>query len=209
MRCGFIPVANTASVELIYSMNGEVCENVFHVKKGSAYSLADLQAVRTIANNWDATSQSALRGVYASLTRIRTRALDSVGAPFEDYSLPAPRAGGQGGTTLPGDATFAVKKATLSAGRSYRGRWYFVGLTSNFYGVNANVISPLAAGNLVTSLNGLITALAAGGHTMVVVSYVANKQCRAAGVTTTVTGFVTVDLAVDSQRRRLQGRGHP
>lgn len=209
MKCGFIPVANCASVELIYALNQEICENVFHVQKASAYSLADLQAVRGIVNNWDSVSQSPFRGANSFLNRIRTRALDTVGAPFEDFTLPVARQGLQGGIALPGNATWCVKKATLSSGRSFRGRWYHVGLTSNFYGTTADNISALAASNVLAALNQLIANLAAGGHTMVVVSYVHNKACRSTGVTTQVTQFTAVDTLIDSQRRRLAGRGHP
>lgn len=209
MKCGFIPVADTASVELIYALNQEIVENVFHVQKGTPYSLSDLQAVRGIVNTWDAAGGATYRGANSFLNRIRTRALDSVGAAFEDYTLPVARQGLQGGSALPGNATWCLKKATLSSGRSHRGRWYYVGLTSAFFGTTADNISALAAANVLATLNSLIAALAAGGHTMVVVSYVSNKTCRPIGITTPVTQFVAVDNLIDSQRRRLAGRGHP
>lgn len=209
MPRGFIPVPNTASVELIYTSNTELVENVFHVSKGSPYSLADLQALRGVVNTWDATTWYQSRSTGVTLNRIRTRALDTASSPTEDYSLPTPRAGSQAGVLLPNNVTFCFKLPTGTSGRSYRGRWYMVGLTHNFLGTTSNLIGAVAANNLLTWLNALPTALTAAGHTLSVVSYYHNGAWRAVGVSTPALPFVYVDLALDSQRRRLTGRGHP
>src|SRR5690348_10097535 len=100
MTHGFIPVPNVASVELIYTWNGEHCENVFYVQKGSSYTLAQLQALRGIITSWDSSSWATIRGSGACLVRVRTRARDSASAPTEDYTLPSPSCGLQGGSNL-------------------------------------------------------------------------------------------------------------
>lgn len=209
MSHGFIPVANTASIELIYSFNGVVVENQFHVKKGSPYSASDIVTVRTAVNSWDNSTGFQIRATTCNLTRIRTKALDSAGSPMEDFSLPTPRSGAQSAAPLPGNASFAFKKATGLTGRSYRGRWYLVGLTTGMLGANANLANATAISNFQGWLNGLITGLTSAGSTMVVVSYRTGGAYRAAGVTTPVTGFVAVDLNMDSMRKRLTGRGSP
>lgn len=205
----FIPAPNCASVEIIFLQNGETCENQFHVHKGSPYSLTDLQAVRTIVNNWHNTNLSTIQGSVVSLVRIRTRALDSTSAPLEDFPLPTPRPGLQGGAGLPGNVTYCVKGSSGLIGRSQRGRYYHIGLTTLFYGTNPNFISSGASGGVVNALNALITQLAAGGHTLGVVSYQHDHAPRSSGQFTAITSWVAVDLAFDSMRRRLAGRGRP
>lgn len=203
----FIPVANVASVELIYSVLGVVCENVIHVRKGSPYSFADLQAVRTIVNAWDAASWFNTRSTGFTLNRIRSKALDTSSSPIEDFFLPTPRGGGMAGTQLPSNATFAVKLSTGLAGRSFRGRLYVVGFTAAATGPTANQITSATASDWVARLNVLLANLASGGHTLGVVSYRTAGAYRAAGLFTPATSWVAVDLNVDSMRRRLTGRG--
>ncbi len=203
----FIPVLNNASVELIYTMTGEVYENVLHVSKASPYSLADLQAVRTIVDNWDNTTGKALRSAGAYLTRIRTKALDSLGSPYEDYAFTTPRNGTRaGGNILPNGMAFCMKLSTGLTGRSFRGRIYVGGL--NYDQLTSSVdLSASAVTGLLTGYGTLMTNLAAGGHTLAVVSYRADKTWRALGKSTPVTTIVAVDNHLDSQRRRLAGRG--
>jgi hypothetical protein len=207
MPHGFIPVPNVASVELIYSVNGITAENVFHVQKGSPYTLAQLQALRTTVNGWDAASWAGSRCGGALLTRIRTKALDTSASPTEDYTLPVARGGTVGGPLLPSNATFAMKLVTGLAGRSFRGRLYVVGIGSVFLGATANQVSLGTATTFLTLLTNLITVLAAAGHTLGVVSYRSGGVYRPTGLFTPAIGWTYVDLNMDSMRRRLTGRG--
>src|SRR5574338_875783 len=90
----FIPVPNTASVELLYQIPSAIGENIFHVRKATPYSAADLVALRNLVNTWDSASWASRRSNSVTLFRIISKALDSLGAPFDDYALPTPRAGG-------------------------------------------------------------------------------------------------------------------
>lgn len=203
----FIPVPNAASCELIYQHAGEINENQFHVTKASPFSLSDLQALRGVADAWDAATNIAGRVTSASLVRIRTKALDTASSPLEDYSLPTPRAGSLGGVALPLNVAFCVKLATGLAGRSYRGRWYFGNLTSLSL-TDAGHISLASATGYANLLATLLANLAAAGYTMSVVSYRTGNAWRTTGVATPITTAVAVDTAIDSMRRRLPGRGH-
>jgi hypothetical protein len=199
----FIPVPNCASVEMIYSSSGVICENVLHVQKGSPYSLTDLQAVRAIVNTWDGATWSNRRSSTTVLQRIRTKALDTNASPVEDYSLPTPRGGAVGTPPLPGNATYCIKMSTGLTGRSQRGRLYFIGMTDVVLGTTHNQVVAAFATDLVANLTTLMTNLATGGHTLGVVSYRHDLEWRSVGQFTPATGWVAVDLNTDSQRRRL------
>lgn len=203
----FIPVPNTASVELIYQQIGEVSENVFKCYKGTPFSLSDLQALRGVVNTWDSATASAVRTSSASLFRIRTKALDSLGSPMEDYYLPTPRPGTIVGTNAPLNMAFCVKLGTGHSGRSYRGRWYWGNLTMNQTS-DAGHMAVVSANLAVAALNTLVANLAAAGYTMCVTSYMTGGVWRASGLNTAITTAVATDTLLDSMRRRLPGRGH-
>lgn len=204
----FIPVANTASVELIYSLAGEVNENIFHVQKSTPYSLTDLQALRGVFDSWDSVTNNALRSGSATLIRIRSKALDSNASAMEDYYLPTPRAGtNTAGNVMPLNVCIAVKLATGVAGRSNRGRVYLGNLQSGLLADAGHITSGFGT-TIIAAYNTLISNLATAGHTLVVTSLRNNGAWRITGHNTPVTGPVLTDLSLDSQRRRLPGRGH-
>lgn len=203
----FIPVPNTASVELIWSFNGVVMENVFHVKKASPYSLADLQALRALVITWDAANFFNVRSGSCTLNRVRTKALDTNTSPTEDYNLPVPKPGSGAGTPLPGNSTFCFKLVTGRSGRSYRGRWYLCGMHTGLLGTTANQFLVSSANYALTQFADLIVRLTAASQTLVVVSYRQNKAWLLVGVPTAVLNFTVVDYNLDSMRKRLTGRG--
>lgn len=203
----FIPAPNCASVELIYSHASEVSENVFHVSKGSPYTLAQLQALRATVNAWDAASGLTGRVTAAQLVRIRTKALDTNTSPIEDFYLPAPRAGSLAGNEMPLNVALCIKLSTGLAGRSYRGRWYW-GHLSSLSLQDVGHVLPSSVTGYVGLLNTLIANLASAGHTMVVLSFRNNNAWRATAVATPILSAVGVDNSLDSMRRRLPGRGH-
>lgn len=205
----FIPVANTVSVEMIYIMSTVVLENVMHVEGGAPFSGAQITTLRGVFDSWHNVSAKSLISPGCSLARIRTKALDSLASPYEDYTLPSPRAGTAGGALMPGNQTFAVKLSSGLTGRSARGRIYWPPSTdamlTPYYGT-MNVASAAAIVAAVNTLIANITAANAAWH-LVITSYMSGKAWRGAGVNYRVTGAGYSDLNLDSQRRRLPGRG--
>lgn len=203
----FIPAPNTASVEMIYSVGGETCENVFHVYKGSPYTLADLQALRGLVLTWYTSTWKGQVHVSVTLVRIRTKALDTDIAPMEDYAVTSGGGGGlSSGSLVANNVTYCLKLATGLSGRSARGRWYFIGMSSNSMLSSVDVSAPYRDA-VVANLTTLKTNLAAAGHTFCVTSFRHNGAWRATAVNYDIVSIVGVDLHIDSQRRRLAGRG--
>jgi hypothetical protein len=203
----FIPVLFTCSVELIYSFQTQVIENVLHVQSNAPMSLSDLQAIRGVFDNWDSLSWKTARCTDSQLVRIKTKALDALNSPFEDYSLPTPRAGTSGSAPLPGNVTFAFKLASAFTGRSARGRLYMPGLAaSNTSGGYANSGWVVYAQSKLQMLPGLLAA-ANPNWQWVITSYRTDKAWRTYGKNFVITNVTYTDLALDCQRRRLPGRG--
>lgn len=211
----FIPVPNTAFIEMVYSYAGSTIENTFHVQKSTPFTAAELRTLALAFNAWDGTTAptwASIRTQNSILTTIKSRALDSAAAPIDIYVLPVPRAGAvSAGINLPGNVTFALTWQTGLAGRSQRGRLYFPGLNGFILQgtPNQNLVAASWANDCVTRMNNLISQISAlgSGHKLVVTSYMSNGVWRAVGQNTIILNAAYANLAVDNQRRRLAGRG--
>jgi hypothetical protein len=203
----FIPVPNVASFEMIYNVNGIIAENIIHIRRADPYTLADLQDMREVINDWDSDSWKNLRATSVYLTRIRGKALDTEASPVEDYPLPTARPGTSDSRVVSQNVTFCVKLSTGLTGRSQRGRLYVIGMMESALAANTNQVTSVYAGLVVTYLNDLLDRIADADGTLGVVSYRHDGEWRAEGQFTPAVNWVAVDLNVDSQRRRLTGRG--
>jgi hypothetical protein len=213
----FIPAPNTALIEMVYSWGTQIVENTFHVQGSAPFTSSDLQALtQNVFDLWDSTGGSSWhnqRSTLCMLNQIKGRALDTASSPVYIYTLVAPRGGIIGpGTSLPGNVTFCVTLQTGLAGRSFRGRIYAPGISSAVLqsAPNYDLISAAQANAYVASINALIAQIPAFNSAwhLVVTSYYHAGAWRATAVNTRVINAAYADLALDSQRRRLVGRGH-
>ena len=109
--------------------------------------------------------------------------------------------------SLPNNVALVITKRTALRGRSFRGRIFHPGLTEA--AVLGNQVPPASVTDLVGIWSTLLTIdlpIALEDAVMAVVSRFSEGQPRVTGVTTFVTNL-TSDGTVDSQRRRLPGRG--
>jgi len=211
----FIPAPNTALVEMVYTCAGQIIENTFHVQKSSPFTALELQGLATAFDNWDGVGASRwalLRANNCVLQQIKTKALDTASSPVYIFVLPVARGGAGAGGSLPLNVTFCLTLQTGLAGRSQRGRIYFPGIQSGQVQAAPaqNQIVAATANQMVTDLNNLIAAVAAlgAGYKMVVTSYYNNGAWRSVAQNSIITNAAYADLNLDSQRRRLAGRGH-
>lgn len=106
----------------------------------------------------------------------------------------------------PGGTTLAVSFRTADRGRSARGRNFWVGLPKT--NVTGNQVDPTYMQAIEATYAGMVGAGAVQDEwTWGVCSFEFNKQPRAAGLFRVVTSALCVNNDVDSQRRRLSGRG--
>jgi hypothetical protein len=203
-----ILVPATVQVEMIYLHLGQVMENVYHVRtnSGSAQPTeAQMDVLATTFEAWEHNTGVQSRSQLCKLTLIRIRDLSVAAGLVKEYTPTTTVQGTGVATVCPGNVTVAVRWSTGRGGRSFRGRTYHIGLQDNF--TNGNQITTAAQTQLANAYNLLaasITNLA--GHNMTVVSYAANKFWRSTGLSTPITN-ASVEINLDSQRRRLTGRG--
>lgn len=201
----FIPVPNTALVEVRMRLDSQLVENTLYFEKDGGISGNDLANLgQTIVDWWsnyynqNMSNQLQLREVYVTDLTSQTSDTATV-VPSEPLSglNPSP--------ALPNSVSLTISFRTGGRGRSSRGRNYVVGLVEA--AVTGNTVETSYATQLVNAYVQLASPPNVANFSWVVVSRYSNNAPRAEGVTAPVTAVVATDLTVDSQRRRLPGRG--
>lgn len=199
----FVPLPNTAQVEMIYLADTEPAENVYHVKGTAPWTLATLQTLTQNFIAWELSVMSPNRSTDTALVKVVARDASIQSGVVIENSDTLPIRGTSAGRTLPNNVTVAVAKRTDRGGRSYRGRIYHIGLTGDWIGTNT--LLPSAPASLISDYESLLSgALSVNGAQLVVASKRQDKVWLNPGIVTPVTRF-TVDNNLDSQRRRLPG----
>lgn len=200
----FIPVPNTCRVELVFSQEGQFCENVFHVKQAAPFDAAALASVAAAFVSWHGANLKTMQVSTCSLIKIIATALDSESAPGIEYATGLPVVGTRGNAAMPMNVTVAVKWLTALRGKSFRGRSYHIGLDDQ--DVTLSALPPASVSAMRGAYFPLIAATAGWVPGLVVVSYRTNNEDRMTGLASEILDC-SVDSTVDSQRRRLPGRG--
>jgi hypothetical protein len=202
----FIPAANVVQVTVVYDQFGQKMMNVYNVLSGAGHVEADLDRIKAKILTWLTNNLKGEQHNTSSTSLILAKSLDSEGDIAKEYVVTPALTGTQGNTALPGGTTVCVKWSTGLAGRSYRGRTFHIGLSSVH--INGNQLGTSAQTFITAAYNALLPILAGGGTVdkLVVVSYCHLSTWRTSAVVTPITG-ASVDINLDSQRRRLTGRG--
>lgn len=201
----FIPVPNTVSVELVHTQGTTIMENVLHFEAdGPPFTDEMIELANDIIGWWSSDVRPQVND-QTSLIEVRVTSLDDQFAPSVSVVTGLPLAGSAAQPMLPSNVSLALTKRTALRGRAYRGRVYFIGLGEGQ--VVGNTVNGVTVTALVNAFNaGLHYNTTSLSWDQVVVSRYLNKVPRETGVTTVVTGY-TSDGIIDSQRRRLPGRG--
>lgn len=202
----FIPVPQTVQLEFVYLWQGQTCETVLGYTKPTPWSLADMGTLAAAAIiEWNTNIRPRCSNTL-SLTAVKVTDLTASDAPTITVTAGLPLVGALTGDSVPNNVSLVVTKRTAKRGRSYRGRIYHPGLAAN--SIVSNQVGPATVGSLVSSWQALVTVNAGSDDaTMVVISRANGGSPLLVGVATPVTNM-TSDGTVDSQRKRLPGRGN-
>lgn len=202
----FVPVINTVSVEFRTTWDGQQCENRIFVDMLTAPSQANCQALANACLTWWQGNVTSLTATNLVLREVFVRDQSQLNG----FAATATPAGGTPGThtspSLPNNVSICASIRTLFTGRSARGRWYWQGLCEDQ--VVANTVDSGLLTSIDAALTNLASVIAALSHFWVIVSYISLGVPRPGGpVKFVVNDILFVDATVDSQRRRLPGRG--
>jgi len=208
----FIPVPNSALVELRYTANGQQVENTLWFDLGQVPATADLQALVGATFGWWSDNVKPLQAAAVQLREIFATSMHSADGPIYTFAPSVAEFGTNNQPIQPGNVTLSISFRTAQRGRSFRGRNYAIGLTEP--DTEANTVVGTKVTEWQAAYFELIALASAAGWTWCIASRfsgvdpVTKKPIpRETGVTSDVTGVIVVDGNVDSQRRRLTGRG--
>lgn len=209
---------------LEWTLEGQNCRNVFYMRHldapmgtPEAFTRADLEDAAHVLHDayaaefLDKTASSAVLTGMAVVGNSTpgTGPLIETTDVLSTYPNP--------GTNTPGttanNVTLAIKLGTGLGGRSYHGRFYFVGVGPGiFNSTQPNQLKSASVGDFNTAFGNFLTdvndaALTNGNVELVVCSFVTAGTDRQPAIATRVTSLSLTDTTFDSQRRRLPGRG--
>jgi len=205
MPTPFIPAPTACRVLMQHQQEGQRVENVYHCVKDDGFTTADLVTCASVFKSWEDSTMQVLRANNSYLDTIVATALDAETSPAIVYTTGLPIVGEAGTDYSPMNVTVAVRWNTALRGRSFRGRTYHIGLCRSQY-QQSKLTTGMQSG-LVAAYDQLLADLIAEGMVLVVASYRHAKAWRTEALLTTILNC-SVEITLDSQRRRLPGRGN-
>lgn len=202
----FVPVPDTVLAELRFDYFGQKVENTLYFRKLGGSSIAQAVGLMNDLELWWTTLLSDYLSEDISLRELNVTDLSSASGYSVSQATPTPNPKGAiAAAGLPGSVAICVSFRTPNRGRSFRGRNYVAGLAETT--VAGNELDATRVAGILGSYQGLPSMIVTTPWDWVVVSRESGGVDRVTGLSTEITSVVIVDDFVDSQRRRLTGRG--
>lgn len=198
------PPNNPNIARITYQMHRgtQVVENTFHLHRSGGWTLAQLQAAVLAAYNlWNTYAKPVIPSGIA-LFNVHGQVYDPNVSPWTaDYTVSPEIAGTATGTTAPGNVTSTLSERANLAGRKYRGRIYWPGIPEGNIASDDTLNSAFIAALAGFALQWILAFPAGGTNGALVIFH---------RLTNTFDQIATIviEKILDSQRRRLPGRGN-
>jgi hypothetical protein len=202
----FIPTADTARVAVEMRLDGQEIINTLWFTLFGGFTLETLdQLAAIVAVEWGDNIMPQL-SEDLSLVAVTATDQESATAPSFTEVIAPPVAGGIEAESEPNSVAACVTFLTSQRGRGGRGRNYLAGVPS--VAVVNNTLASTFMNNIIAAYEEMNTVWAAQSFNHAIVSFQEEgAPTFIAGVPKLVTGYRFADATVDSQRRRLPGRG--
>lgn len=202
----FVAAPNIVEVQFRYTYQGERAMNRIHVNVGAEPNAVVMSDLADEALAWWTSNIRTIVSDTLALREVYLKSLHAAVAPEVTVTAGLPSSGTMTVPPLPSNVSLAISLRSNQTGRSARGRWFWCGFAED------QIDGNLVTGGTITSIDAALTNLKneidALGHTWVIVSYRSDNAPRVGGpVYFDVVNIAAVDPVVDSQRRRLPGRG--
>ena len=189
------------------SWDGQLTNNVLYFQlAGGDPTAVQVQTLAELLDTWYSTAVLPNLNEAFQYRSVTTQAIN-VGFGFLGIANAGSGTGGVDGESMSNNVNPCISFRTATAGRSFRGRNYIPGISVS--DVDGNMIDTAWALALQAAYLGLTSAGAFDPEPFnwVVASFFLNGAPRGSAVGTIITNAIFTDLVVDSQRRRLPGRG--
>jgi len=201
----FIPATDVIKTELIYSWGGQIVENVLNWLSSEPVSEIVIQTLLDALEAWWTAEIAPQVSDEIALTELKGTDMTTAGS-FVVESFPTSAIPGTLATpSVPNNSAVVIKITTSGSGRSARGRNYIAGL-ADVSTIGSTEVNPSNLAGLIVSYLELFDTPFTPDYELSVVSYFHDLAPRAAGLVQPAIG-IGGDIFLDSQRRRLAGRG--
>lgn len=201
----FQPVPDCAKLAIVQSRAGEQMVNILHATRSGQWGNTELDALAgAVLNQWAAGMMPYLSQTV-QLLRVEARGLRAQADVFTTAIPTQAVFGGYTASPMPGNVAFCLTLSTGLTGRANRGRLYIGGLHEA--AISGDTMLQTFADAFRNELSALLNEIRNAGWTPVVVSRRLNGQPRNPPATIEITSVRYADRTLDSQRRRLRGRG--
>jgi hypothetical protein len=202
----FIPVPNTVEMTLRAQVFGQECVNTQYATLAAGVPTA--AQVEEVCAAWRDVVLDHLNLWHNQTTFIEVhgRDLSTDDGPVADISFDAGVTGSVSSGALPNNVSLAIQFRSGVAGRSNRGRNYLFGIAETYL-ADANHVTSVFANAVHTYYGDVGSAIVAAGFEWVIVSRYHDGAPRVSGQVLPINSHGFADFTIDSQRRRLPGRG--
>ena len=215
----FIPAENTAQVKVNQQLHGQTVQNVWYFQRTSGWSTSELAALANLTIAW--WNDSLADELHSDMHLVSVAARDMTSEDAAGVEIQAPPLSGGNlntGGGMPGNVALTIKFKSGLTGRNRNGRTFLAGLSEE--SVNGNTVTDAIRDQILIDFGELRDAALGAGYTPVVASFYDGTMLvdlpngetrkrpvpRAAALVTPIEQY-TADTNLDSQRRRLAGRG--
>lgn len=206
MPVPFIPAPNCVRSSFVYNLDNQIVVNTFHFRFNTDPTIIEMGSLNTALHTWYTASFKAALHTSLTLQQIVSVNLSTqTGAQSTLVLSPAEAGSNAGSPLLPSNVAWCASLRTLNRGRNFRGRLYVPSLTETLLSA-ANTLSVASQGTIQTALAQLMTPANVANFAYVVISKFLNNLPRTSAINTLITA-IAGDQTLDSQRRRLPGRG--
>lgn len=201
----FTPAENTARCEIRFLQDGQQVENTLWFQHTTGViTEADREALGEYLEDWWNVRIRALQSNEVTYREVYVVDWSSANSGTTTVNTLAGTPGAQGTTGEPNNVTVTISFRTAFRGRGARGRNYAVGLTDT--DVSANEVAQVTLNAWRNAYQVLLDS-PPDDWQWVIASFWEDKVARTTALLQPVNAVVIVDQVVDSQRRRLPGRG--
>lgn len=204
----FIPVPKTVKCAVIASLFGQTIANTLYFAFPDDPLASEVLQLAASVGEWAVGALCPVLSEDYVYKRTEATDISAEGMPAYTNTIGADTTGAIASVSAPGGTCLAVSFRSALGGRSYRGRNYVSGIP--LAALEGNQLASAYVTGYVEAYEALVPDyvfddLPAAVH--VIASRYHLGAPRVAGVTTPVLTYLATNADIDSQRRRLTGRG--
>lgn len=202
----YVPATNTVELVLQQAMSGQLIDNVLNFEFAAPLTVAILEDLAEAAIAAWIASMTPELSENLDLNAVKATDLTTSSSSSVVVPAPADTDGAAATNANPLNVACCISEQTPLRGRSYRGRYYQAGTPTDILADRGSITTAYQAALLGDFVEFISSIEAAVDCVHVVLSRIQDGNPLMSGITTPISTY-SLNVDLDSQRRRLKGRG--